>query len=292
MKEQYRDTTVVIASSEDDSVFDCIDSVYDDANVVVSLTPSEEIERKLTKLRIPHVIVPRGNLGVTYNAGIELAVTDKIIIMNDDTTFNEGAIDKLSEGLEAFDACKPRIIFQYDEARRTSKVIAEARDFANSIPTRAFTPGLAINKHIKDRIDGHFFDENVRWAEDAEFSYRLHRSGLRFGYIEDATINHPPVSLKHDLRGAFLIGLSKRRAVELGLREGTEDFIPTMLRIISGVTIERKRRVLQEKGVSTTAYMMTWDLFYNLGYNLRKFGLSNYIERQIWFQYGRDERNE
>ncbi len=292
MNERYRDTTVVIASSEDVSVFDCIDSVRGEAKIVVSLTPCDYIEERLLKLNIPHVIVPRGNLGVTFNAGIEKAQTEKIIVMTDDATFNPDAIGKLSESLNQVDVSKAKIIFEYDKKKPLTKIVANARDFINSSPTRAFTPGLAMNKVIKEKMGGHYFNHQVRWAEDAEFSYRLHKKGLSFGYIKDATINHPPVSIKHDLRGAFLIGLSKRRAVELGLREGNEDIVPTAKRLFSGESIRKKNKAREEKGIATAAYMTLWDLYYNAGYNLRRLGLSERIEENIWGKFGKDVRND
>lgn len=291
MNERYRDTTVVIASSEDESVFNCIDSVGNDAKIVVSLTPSDSIQSRLVKSKIPHVVVPRGNLGVTFNAGINHAETKKVIVMTDDATFDPDAIGKLSEALEGSDTCKARILFHYDDTKSLTRVVANARDFINSSPTRAFTPGLGLNKDIKDRMGGHYFNEEVRWAEDAEFSYRLHKNGLSIAYVKDATINHPAVSVKHDLRGAFLIGLSKRRSVELGLREGNEDLTPTLKRLISGESIQKKRRVVDEKDLATAAYMTVWDFFYNLGYNLRKIRLSGKIEEKIWGSFGKDVRN-
>ena len=211
--------------------------------------------------------------------------------MTDDATFDSDAIGKLSESLEESDACKARIHFHYDDKKPLTKLVANARDFINSSPTRAFTPGLALNKDIKESLGGHFFNEQVRWAEDSEFSYRLHKNGLNFVYIPDATINHPPVSLKHDLRGAFLIGLSKRRAVDFGIREGNEDLTPTFRRIVSGESFQRKREVLEQKDLSTAAYLTLWDLFYNLGYNLRRLGLSGRIEENIWGSFGKDVRN-
>lgn len=291
MVEKGKDITVVIASSEDESVFKCIESVNGEANIAVSLTPYVSIEARLSKMGIPFVVVPRGNLGVTFNAGIELATTNKVIVMTDDAAFEPGAIQKLDEGLGKYDACKARLVFGYDDTQPLSRLVASARDFINSSPTRAFTPGLAINKGIKERMGGHFFDEQVRWAEDSEFSYRFHQRGLSFGYIPDAVVTHPAVSVKHDLRGAFLIGLSKRRAVDLGLREGNEDLIPTFQRILSGETFQRKNRLYREKGAATLAYMILWDLSYNAGYNLRRLGLSGPVEDRIWQNFGRDERN-
>lgn len=291
MTEKSNDITVVIASSEDESVFECIESVNGEAAIAVSLTPYAPIETRLSKMGIPFVVVPRGNLGVTFNAGIELAITNKVIVMTDDAAFKPEAIEKLAQGLEQYDACKARLSFQYDDVHPLSRVVASARDFINSSPTRVFTPGLAIRKGIKDQMGGHFFNEQVRWAEDAEFSYRFHKSGLRFGYIEDAVVTHPAVSVRHDLKGAFLIGLSKRRSVDLGLRQGDEDMMPTFRRILSGETLARRIRLVKQKDVATLLYMLIWDGFYNFGYNLRRVGLSGPIEERIWRDFGRSDRN-
>lgn len=286
MAEKLSDITVVIANSENESVFNAINAVKGEAAVVVSLTPCKSIETKLSKMGIPFTRVPRGNLGLTYNAGIDLATTNKVIIMDDHTVFEKGTIGKLSDGLEHYDACKARLSFEHDDAF-FSREIASARDFINSIPHLTYTPGLAIRKDIRERMGGHFFDEEVKWAEDAEFSYRFHRSGLKFGYIREAVVTHPAVSLKHDLKGAFLIGLSKRRSVDLGLREGDENLIPTLKRVLSGEAFALRSRVFKEKGASTVLYMLVWDSLYNLGYNLRRLGLSGPIEKKLWQGFGR-----
>lgn len=288
MTEKRSDITVVIANSENESVFNSINAIKGEASVVVSLTPCKSIETELSKMDIPFTKVPRGNLGLTYNAGIELAATNKVIIMDDHSVFEQGAIGKLAEGLEQYDVCKARLSFGHD-GTLFNREIADARDFINSMPQLAYTPGLALRKDIREQIGGHFFDEQVKWAEDAEFSYRLHKNGLKFGYIKDAVVTHPAVSLKHDLKGAFLIGLSKRRSVDLGLREGDENLIPTLKRILSGETFSARHRVLKEKGARTVLYMVVWDLFYNLGYNLRRLGLSGPIEKKLWQGFGKDE---
>lgn len=285
MTETYKNITVVISSSERNSLFECIDSVGSKAKIVVSLTPSSTIESRLSKLNIPHVIVPRGNIALTYNAGIELARTNKIIVMNDDTTFNPGTIERLSENLEQYDACKPRIIFSHDDSKPLTKLTANARDFVNSSPTRVFMPGLGLRKDIRERMGGHFFDEKVRSGEDAEFSYRFHRNDLKFKYVEDATINHSAISLAHDLREAFLIGVNKRRSVEMGIRKGDEELIPTLKRVFSGVTFEKKKKLLQKKGISTMLYASVWDAVYNIGYNLKKTGLSGILEEGVWKKF-------
>lgn len=287
MTEKRKDITVVIASSEDESVFNCIGSINNEAEVVVSLTPYKPIEIRLSKLGIPFTKVPRGNLGVTFNAGIELAKTNKVIVMTDDATFEPGAINKLREGLDRYDACKARLLFHFSTAP-LSRQIAAARDYINSFPNRAYTPGLALRKDIKSQIGGHFFNEQVRWAEDSEFSYRFHNNGLSFGYIRDAIVNHPPVSVSHDLKGAFLIGLSKRRAVDLSLREGDEDLTPTLKRAFSGETLRHRLDLLGQKGLSTLLYMSAWDITYNIAYNLRRIGLSDPIEAMLWTGFGRD----
>lgn len=289
MRAAERDITVVIASSENKAVFDCIDSVNRDARIVVSMTPSDEIGRRLSRLGIPKVVVPRGNLGTTFNAGIEAAETQKVIVMTDDSTFNSGTIDKLSESLETHDGNKAKIIFQQSPNISFSNLVANLRDYVNSNPNRAYTPGLGLRKSIKDRIGGFFFNEQVRWGEDAEFSHRFKEAGLTFEYVEDATINHPPVPVKHDLKGAFLIGVGKRRAVELGLRDGSEDIGPTVHRIISGKTFRDRADLLWEKGTETLFYKFLWDTIYNAGYNLRKHGLSSSIEASIWQNFGKDK---
>lgn len=291
MSEFIKDTTVLITCSESPTIFNCIDSAKNQAPVAVSMTASAPIEARLLEMGIPFVLVPRGNLGLTFNRGIELVQTPKVLITTNDTVLEEGVVAKISEGLDKFDACKARLVFDYDPNESLTRVVADVRDFINASPRRAFTPGLALNKDIREQMGGRFFDENVRWAEDSEFSYRLYRSGLAFGYIEDAVIHHGPVSMEHDLKGALMIGLCKRRAVDLGLREGDEDLLPTLRRIVTGETLSRKIQLAQSKGLEAVVYKIVWDAVYNAGYNLRKYGLSDLFEEQLWSGFGRDKQS-
>jgi hypothetical protein len=291
MSEFIKDTTVLITCSENPSIFKCIDSARTQAPVVVSMTPSPPIEAKLSQMGIPYVLVPRGNLGLTFNRGIELVQTPKVLITTNDTVLEDGVVAKISDGLDKYDACKARLSFEYKPSQPGTKVVAGLRDSINSSPRRAYTPGLGINKDIKERMGGHFFDEGVRWAEDAEFSHRLQRNGLTFGYIQDAVIHHGPVDVKHDLKGALMIGLSKRRAVDLGLGRGDEDILPTLQRLLTGEAVKRKIDLAQAKGLEVMAYRIVWDAVYNAGYNLRKYGLSDLFEEKLWNGFGRDKQS-
>ena len=92
-----------------------------------------------------------------------------------------------------------------------------------------------------------------------------------------------------------MIGLSsdsKRRAVDLGLAQADEDFSPTLQRVLGGETIKRKFKVAQVKGIEVAVYKLIWDAAYNAGYNLRRFGLSNSIEQNIWGRFGRNENTQ
>lgn len=278
--------SVVVSSGDDFRIFDCIKSIDYPAEVVAVITPNKEMERSFGEMKIKYTISPKGNEGLKNNRGIKACSYDKIILVDSDCLFAKGTIKKLSQGLDRYDICKGRIIYKHDKSF-VSKLIANARDYINSNKSLAYTPGLALNREtVLSRMG--LFREDLLWAADSEFSYRMHKSGLSFGYIKEATLYHPPISLKHDIRGAFLIGVGKRRAVDVGAREGDENITPTLRRLFSGESTRSRIDILNRKGLATLIYMFIWDVFYNLGYTLRRLRWSQKIEDSIWQTFGQN----
>jgi glycosyltransferase involved in cell wall biosynthesis len=286
MKKKNKNVSVIISCSNDFRVFDCLDSIDYPVDKIVTITPNLEIEKRLKKRSIKYTEVPKGNMGFTRNQGIKLSSGEKIILMDSDTIFGEGAIKKLVDGLDKFDVVKPKIKYKSKRKNYSSKLIAQARDYVNSLPNLAYTPGLAFNRNIKEKVGGYFFRDDIFWAEDSELSYRINENNLTLGYIKKAKIYHSPVELSHELKSAFLLGAGKRKCVNVGARDPDENIIPTIKRFFSGESINKKIDVIRKKGFLVCLFMLIWDLFYNLGYHSRRFKWAPQIEEYIWQTFG------
>lgn len=280
------DTSIVVSSSNDFRIFDCIKSIDYPCQVIAVITPNERMERKLESLKIKYIHSPKGNEGLKNNRGIKACSYNKIILVDSDCVFGKGTISRLIKALDDYDVCKGRVIYK-DGNSHISRLIASARDYINSNRNLAYTPGLALNKAKVIKKMG-LFREDVFWAADSEFSHRMHKKGLKFGYIRNAKLYHPTIPLKHDLKGAFLIGVGKRRAVDAGSRVGDEDILPTLKRLVAGLSIQNKIDILNKKGFGTLIYMFVWDIFYYAGYYLRRLRCSERIENSIWQTFGQN----
>ena len=203
--------SVLIRAGGDDRVFDCIASIKKTApnsKIKISILANKALEKRVAKLHIKFCVVPRGNASLTTNKGLELVKDSRVLITDSDTVFDTNCIKLLNKALEKYDVVKPQIVFK-NNGSFTSTIVANLRKYFNSRDKKMFTPGLAFKMSIKSKIGGYYFDNKVVWGEDSEFSNRVERAKLRTSVVNKARLFHPPVSLRHDLGGAFLIGAKK-----------------------------------------------------------------------------------
>lgn len=257
------DIAIVIKCSDDLRIFRCIESIPVGVEIVCSITPNRLIENKLKKLGMPYCITPRGNLSIATNAGINLTKSNNVIIMDSDSYFSKGAVKLLCKALKENIVVKGRIIFLHNSY--LSKIIAELRDYVNRQPV-AYVPGLAFRKEILNSIGGYFFNSNISWAEDAEFTYRIQEKGIQVKTIPEAIIYHDSVSPYHDLRAAFRIGGGKRLIVESYGKYNAEDISLTIINFLTGKFIKKWIDILKCKGASVLLYNLLWTAIYYTGY--------------------------
>jgi len=262
------DIAVVLKCSDDFRIFRCIKSIPPDVEIVCSITSNPLIENGLKKLGIPYCITPKGNLSVTINAGISLAKSNNIIIMDSDSYFGDGAIQSLYEALKENIVVRGRLIFLYNTS--LNRVIAELRDYVNQQPV-AYAPGLAFRREILSYIGGYFFSPYIPWAVDAAFTYRIEEAGIRVKIVPNAIIYHDSISLYHDLRAAFRIGGGKRLIVELTGKYNKEDISPTIINLLNGKFIKEGIHILKHKGVKVLLYNFLWNIVYYIGYYTTRF---------------------
>lgn len=245
--------SVLIRAGTSQNVFECISSIKEtspSSSIFATVVSSKRTSKKLNKLGIRNIVVSRKNASLTTNKGLSLIKSGKVLITDSDTVFAKGCIRKLEKDLDKYDVVKAKLIFRYGD-QSLSKLIANLRLYFNSKSTKMFTPGLAFNLSIKNRIGGYFFDENVTWGEDSEFSNRIDYLKLKAHYDEEAMIYHPAVSIKHDLASAFLTGAKKPEK-----------------KTFFGIIVKRIAtygQIYGSFGFPTFLYGLVWYLFFDLG---------------------------
>ena len=189
---------------------------------------------------------------MALNAGIEAATHDKVLLIDSDCQLTATAIRGICEGLEGYDFCKGKVIFDNDDF--ASSIISEARDYTNFNVPKTYNPFLGLRKSVAPKVGGYIFDSDIHWTEDADLNSRVKAAGISVNYLPNAVAIHPPLTLKQDLRSAFRYGIGKRIRVEKRTSKGIGNYF------------SRLPDVARKKGVLTALYMGIWSVLYTSGY--------------------------
>lgn len=182
------DMTLVVRCGSDPKVFDCISSVDEDVEILVSSIPDPDFEDRLRESGVNVCTSPSGNLSVASNTGIMSASFDKVFLTDSDTILAKGCLSTVYELLDEYPVVCARIVFE-DDGTRLSRRVADARSFVNS-KKLAFTPGLGFDRRVAGSIGGYMFDDDVPFAVDANLDFRLKHNGIPVSYGSTATIQH------------------------------------------------------------------------------------------------------
>ncbi len=257
------EVSVVIRCSDDPRVFDCIDSIDEDVDIVVALSSGDALKTKLDEKGIRYCVTPKGNLSLVSNMGIDSAKFGKVILTDSDTTFEPGCISEIDRTLDQVPIAKVKINFQYDSKNYTSKIVAAARDYVNSLPL-VYTPGIGFKKNIVNNIGGFLFNWPVQFAVDADLDYRLKEVKIPIKFIKHVGIFHLPETLTHDLNAAYRIG--KGCATSYMSLKSYAQFANIKWNALKGVKLKNLPHIAVDKGIVVAFYQVIWDLLYWMGY--------------------------
>lgn len=255
--------SIVIADSRDLKIRDCVNSIDENVEVIVSLNDATDELVKLTKtLGVRTCETKERGLALALNRGIEKANNSKILIVDSDFTFEKGTIRRLYKGVEDNDSMvRGRVIYNHDNI--LSKIVAKAREYhANSAPKdgeiKAYKP-LLFDRRIKDKMGGRFYDNDLKLSEDYEMDTRRRKAGIKIKYIPEAVVHHAPISPIHDLESAYKYGLDRHTTVIRGLTKPKKGTLSSLKKLIS----HGRERL----GFTGILYMALWTLAYDLGYH-------------------------
>jgi len=252
------DLSVVVCSYDDMRISNLIKSIDEDCEVVVVCNGSSEeyikFVKSLLKPKDKVLFIPEKSLSKARNVGTENATYDKTVHIDTDCVFYKGALKKYYDELEKHLVVDGKVDFLYND--KQSKIVSDMRSLG--IPGNALCPSIGINKKIKDKIGGFFFDERLTWVEDADFNYRMKKNNIGFGIIDTPTCSHVPLSFKQDLKSAKNYGVGAKTRVHYKMREKGVNFN-------SDVT-----RQMKKFGFRHWLYALRWNLHYAIGYYFHK----------------------
>lgn len=267
------DISIVVPVSNDLRLKGCIDSIDENVELVISLNhPSNGIKDLITKIldkknthnayknidiKVCEINYP--SIAGAYNNGIEHAKYNKILLMDSDCTFSKGCIRKLNDNLGKNMLSKGKVIFQSNS--KITKIVSKSREYHTSDKISAYSPPLLFDKKIKPFIGGYYFHPSLCWLEDSEFDNRVQKAGLNISYDPTATVFHPPLTPRKDLRSAFWYGVGKRIGVELGIHTKPTGLIGSVKKYLISAS--------KSKGVATGIYLLIWKTTLLIGYTVQ-----------------------
>lgn len=244
--------SIIIPCADDIRIGQCIESVDENAEIIVVLNGStEEIQSLIKKYPVKTYFISERNLGYALNVGIDNATYNKVLLMDSDCIFEKGTIKLLYQGLENFKIAKGRIIFKFNNF--FTKIVAKARDYSVADTLNAYKPPLALKKSIINDV-GYYFDNDIHWTEDDDLDQRVQTANLPINFVTNAIIYHPPIMLIRDLKSAFRYGIGKRIRVEKKIAKGL------------GSDFKYLFDAIKKKGVLCGIYLFFWNITYFLGY--------------------------
>lgn len=262
--------SVVIPVKDDLRIKDCIDSIDESVEVVISMNrPSQKLrdlvkslvkskEKGISYKNLTFTVceIDYASIAGAYNNGIEHSKYDEILLMDSDCVFIKGCIRRLHNNLKGNLLSKGKVIF--DSNSFDTNVVARAREYHTSREVNAYSPPLLFLKSIKKFIGGYYFHPALCWLEDSEFDSRVKENDLHIAYDEEAKVIHPPLTPRRDLRSAFWYGVGKRIGVMYEIHQK-----PTG---IAGSFYKYIIKAGGSEGLLTGLYLFLWKLVLFLGY--------------------------
>lgn len=260
--------SILIPVSSDLRILDCLRSIDEKVEVVISLNkPTAEILalvnrikngyfKELSNLEVVSCQIDYLSIAGAYNKGIETAKFDNILLMDSDCIFEKETIRKLFDGYKGNLLSKGIVIFTYKSWM--GKIIAKAREFHCSDKVSAYSPPLLFNKKIVEKIGGYYFHPTLCWLEDSEFDSRVSKANLTISYDPTAVVYHPELSVRTDLRSAFWYGVGKNIGVKNGIHQKPTGIIGSVKKYIFEAS--------KTKGITTGIYLFLWKMTLLCGY--------------------------
>lgn len=245
--------SIVIPCCDDIRIKQCIESIDEDVEVIVVLNGSTEDFRLFVKqFKVKIINLPDKSPVKSLNAGIDNSINQYVLTMDSDCVFEKGALREFFNNLDNAEVVKGRVV--YLQKGIISSAISKVRDYINYDELKPYNPFVCINKNIKNKIGGYYYNNNIFWTEDADLNLRIKKAKIIPKYIFSSIMYHAPLTMKHDLKGAFKHGIGKRKRVEQKIAFGVNSHFDKVF------------DVMRKKGILPGTYYFIWNCFYVCGY--------------------------
>ncbi len=211
---EMTDVTMVVCVADDNRIGKLLTSITDYCNVIVVLNgASEQVKAivnsfKSSKIFILSTVeIEEKNLSKARNIGTKESKTSKVIHYDSDCLYVPGAIQMYSDYLNHYMLVDGRVEYKHNSFQ--SEVVAFLRSLG--LPNCALCPSIGINKKIIDLV-GYYFDEDIKWIEDADLNARARKANVKIGKINTTTCIHDTLSFRQDLKSAYRYGTGAKIA--------------------------------------------------------------------------------
>lgn len=276
-KNTKRQISIVIPCYKDRNIVNLVNMLESNSTsiereyvIVLVKEDKGDIESDINNLGLSNIKIvyaKKGNLSKSFNLGIKESKYRYILLLNSDLVeISNNYLGKMLQESQKADVVKSNIIFLHNNF--ITKIISKSRALGHV--NTAYNPGLLVRKDVFNTVG--LFNENIHFAEDDEFNYRLKKNNVSFIFCEKNYIKHPAINIKHDLKMAYFIGAGTYQATKYTGKDDYNDISSIIRRVITLKTFSKFKVKVSDWGLETALYDIVWALFYYLG---------NYKERFV-----------
>ncbi|MBV7392472.1 glycosyltransferase family 2 protein [Enterococcus sp. ALS3] len=215
------DLTIIIPNHNDLRMIKMIESIdyRSTKNQTVELlillnNPTKEVIRQCNEIKIRfkkdflvrEILTDIQNLGYLYNLGIKNASFEHIMFLDSDLICGNNSIELMVSQLKKnkVELIKAKLIYT-----NMNGLVEKARLVNTTEKVPPYIPVILLKKSIFFKFKDNFlFAIDVVWCSDAEFAHRVINENIPYIYSE-AEFFHDKISLKKDIKDAFLYGFGK-----------------------------------------------------------------------------------
>ena len=213
--------SVVVCVADDKRIKNLLDSIKEKCEVLVVLNgATKEVKKIVDSYKnsiyfiLTTVEIPDRNLSKARNIGMKKAHYDNVVFYDSDCIMTENALKNYDKMFKKYMLIDGNVKFKDDNFQ--SKIISVQRSMG--LPGYALCPSIGVRKDIIKKI-GYYFDEDIKWIEDAELNNRAKKEKIKVGTIKELTCIHDNLSFKQDLKSAYRYGSGVKIAAKKGLHK-------------------------------------------------------------------------
>lgn len=251
--------SVVICVADDKRIKNMLDSIKEKCEAVVVLNGATDEVRNIVNsykdseiFDLKVIEIPEKNLSKSRNIGMKESTYDRVVFYDSDCVMTENALKNYNLLFDKYMLVDGMVKFKNDTFQ--SRIVSILRSLG--LPGYALCPSMGVRKDIISLID-YYFDEDIKWIEDAELNNRAKKKNVEVGAIEDLTCIHDNLTFKQDLKSAYRYGTGAKIAARKGLHKKRPSANWNLI-----------KPCFKQK-IGAGFYCILWNIVYCFGYYLK-----------------------